>query len=140
VVSLEDSGCRCRPLERLQYEWQRGHSWANLGSRSSHCKIHYEWILLSPSIILALFSLISVSSWGITGRRNKNKNRSNRFNLVKVAVIALSVAAVIVAFVSSSLVLTTAVLIVSIASNVGLAIWDFVNQIRPSSAEEALSR
>ena len=138
MVSLEDGGCRCRPPERLQYEWQRGHSWANLSSKGSRCKIHCEWILLSPSIILALVSLISVSSWGITGRRNKN--RSNRFNLAKIAVIALSVAALVVAFVSNSLLLTTAVLIVSIVGNVGLAIWDFVNQIGPNSAEEALSR
>ena len=138
MVSLEDGCCRCRPLERLQYEWQRGHSWANLGSRSSRCKIHCGWILLSPSIILALVSLISVSSWGLAGLRNKN--RSNRFNLAKIAVIALSVAAVVVAFVSNSLLLTTAVLIVSKVSNVGSAIWDFVHQIRPSSAEEALSR
>ena len=138
MVSLDDGCFRCRPPERLQYKWQRGHSWANLGSRSSRFKSHCEWILLSPSIILALVSLISVSSWGLTGRRNKN--RSNRFNLAKVAVIALSVAAVVVAFVSNSLLLTTAVLIVSIVSNVGLAIWDFVNQIRPNSAEETLSR
>ncbi len=138
MVSLDDGCCRCRPLERLQYEWQRSRTWANLGSRSGRCKIHCEWILLSPSIILALVSLISVSSWGITGRRNRN--RSNRFNLAKIAVIALSVAGVVVAFVSSSLLLTTAVLIVSIFSNVGLAIWDFVNQIHPDSAEEDLSR
>lgn len=94
---------------------------------------------MSPSTVLALINLVAIAGWSVV--RQENGSGSRLFALARLATILLSATAFVVAmFVSSSTLVTTGTLLLSVAANVGLSIWAFVNQTQASSAEKSRHR
>ncbi len=120
-------------MEHMQFQRPWCETWTKLGSWYRGRKIYSERILLSSTTIIALINLFLVSGWRFADR--KPSKRPAWFIAVAMVVILLSVGALVAALVAASVLVSTALIILSLVGNIGLAAWSFAVQTPPSTAE-----